>query len=191
MLVHQYQLFLSGDLITLFIFWEIMAITSTIVIWSGSNQSYYPGIRYLAVHLLGGSILLIGIIGYANTTGTLTFGLMSPDNIFSYFVLAGFLINAGAPPFSSWIPDAYPSIMVRNSFFVCIHYKTAVYVLIVGYGVKIFLIYVGIFMIFFGIIFSILENDMRRILSSPHRNQVGFMIVAVGIGTEIAINGQT
>lgn len=181
---------LSGDLITLFIFWEIMAITSTIVIWSGSKQSYYPGIRYLAVHLLGGSILLIGIIGYANTTGTLTFGLMSPDNIFSYFVLAGFLINAGAPPFSSWIPDAYPSASWSGTVFLsAFTTKTAVYVLIVGYAGYQFLIYVGIFMIFYGIIFAILENDMRRILSYSIVNQVGFMIVAVGIGTEIAING--
>lgn len=181
---------LSGDLITLFIFWEIMAIASTIVIWSGSKDSYYPGIRYLAVHLLGGSILLIGIIGYASSTGSVAFDLMRPENIFSYFVLVGFLINAGAPPFSSWIPDSYPSASWSGTVFLsAFTTKTAVYVLIRGYAGYEFLIYIGVFMIFYGIIFAILENDMRRILSYSIVNQVGFMIVAIGIGTEIAING--
>lgn len=181
---------LSGDLITLFIFWEVMAIASTIVIWSGSKDAYYPGIRYLAVHLLGGSILLIGIIGYASSTGSVAFDLMRPENIFSYFVLAGFLINAGAPPFSSWIPDSYPSASWSGTVFLsAFTTKTAVYVLIRGYAGYEFLIYIGVFMIFYGIIFAILENDMRRILSYSIVNQVGFMIVAIGIGTEIAING--
>jgi len=181
---------LSGDLITLFIFWEIMAIASTIVIWSGSKDAYYPGIRYLAVHLLGGSILLVGIIGYASSTGSVAFDLMNPENIFSYFILVGFLINAGAPPFSSWIPDSYPSASWSGTVFLsAFTTKTAVYVLIRGYAGYEFLIYIGVFMIFYGIIFAILENDMRRILSYSIVNQVGFMIVAIGIGTEIAING--
>jgi len=105
-------------------------------------------------------------------------------------VLAGFLINAGSPPFSSWIPDAYPSASWSGTVFLsAFTTKTAVYVLIIGYAGYQFLIYVGIFMIFYGIIFAILENDMRRILSYSIVNQVGFMIVAIGIGSEIAING--
>ncbi len=181
---------LCGDLITLFIFWEIMAIASTIIIWCGSNSSYYSGIRYLFVHLLGGSILLIGIIGYVNYSGSISFSLIDNTTIFSYIILAGFLINAGAPPFSSWIADSYPSASWSGTVFLsAFTTKTAVYVLIRGYPGYEILIYIGIFMIFYGIIYAILENDMRRILSYSIVNQVGFMVVAVGIGTEISING--
>lgn len=181
---------LSGDLITLFIFWELMAIASTVIIWFGSPRSYGPGIRYLAVHLLGGTILLIGIIGYAHNTGSIYFSIISPDNIFAYFILVGFLINAGAPPFSSWIPDAYPSASWSGTVILsAFTTKTAVFVLIKGFAGYEVLLYIGTFMIFYGIIYAILENDMRRILSYSIVNQVGFMIVAIGVGTEIAING--
>ena len=51
------------------------------------------------------------------------------------------------------------------------------------------LVWVGLFMIFYGIIYALLENDMRRILAYSIVNQVGFMVAGVGIGTEMALNG--
>ena len=51
------------------------------------------------------------------------------------------------------------------------------------------LIYVGLFMVFYGIVYAILENDMRRILAYSIVNQVGFMVTGIGIGTEMALNG--
>ena len=105
-------------------------------------------------------------------------------------ILAGFLINAGAPPLSAWLPDAYPqaswSGMVFLSAFTT---KTAVYVLIRGFAGTELLIWIGLFMVFYGIVYAILENDMRRILAYSIVNQVGFMVVGVGIGTEMALNG--
>ena len=51
------------------------------------------------------------------------------------------------------------------------------------------LIWVGLAMVFYGIIYALLENDMRRILAYSIVNQVGFMIAGIGIGTEMALNG--
>ncbi len=180
----------AGDLITLFIFWEVMAIGSTIVLLCGRDNARSAGIRYAAIHLLGGVVLMAGIAGEITATGSTVFNAMQPDTMARWLILAGFLINAGAPPLSAWLPDAYPeaswSGMVFLSAFTT---KTAVYVLLRGFPGADILIYVGLFMVFYGIIYAILENDMRRILAYSIVNQVGFMVTGIGIGTTIALNG--
>lgn len=180
-----------GDLISLFIFWELMAVASTMVIWSGGTElARKSGLRYAAIHFLGGVILMAGIAGEVALTGSIVFTSMELNSIPRWLILAGFLINAGAPPFSAWLPDAYPeaswSGMVFLSAFTT---KTAVFVLLRGFPGAEILIYVGLYMIFYGIIYAILDNDMRRILAYSIINQVGFMVVGIGIGTEMALNG--
>lgn len=183
----------AGDLITVFIFWEIMAVASTVVIWcGGSDKSLKAGLRYGAIHMLGGVLFMAGLAGEVAATGSIAFNALDVSTIPRMLILAGFLVNVGAPPLSAWLPDAYPetswSGMVFLSAFTT---KTAVYVLIRGFpGVEI-LIPIGLFMVFYGIVWAILENDMRRILAYSIVNQVGFMVVAVGIGSEMALNGAT
>ncbi len=180
----------AGDLITVFIFWELMAIGSTLVIWSAGAPARGAGMRYASIHLFGGVLLMAGIAGEIAATGSLAFEAMALDSFPRWLILAGFLINAGAPPLSAWLPDAYPesswSGMVFLSAFTT---KAAVYVLLRGFPGTELLIYVGLFMVFYGIIYAILENDMRRILAYSIVNQVGFMVTGVGIGTEMALNG--
>jgi multicomponent Na+:H+ antiporter subunit D len=181
---------LAGDLLTLFAFWEAMALSSTLLIWSAGALSYRAGMRYLAMHLLGGVLLMAGIAGHVAATGSVAFTLMAPDSVAHGLILAGFLINAAAPPFSAWLPDAYPeaswSGMVFLSAFTT---KTAVYVLLRGFAGTELLVYVGVFMIFYGIVYALLENDMRRILAYSIVNQVGFMVAGAGLGTAMAVNG--
>ena len=180
----------AGDLVTVFIFWELMAIASTVVIWSAGPSARAAGLRYAAIHLFGGILLMAGIAGQIADTGSLAFGRMTLDSVPRWLILAGFLVNVAAPPFSSWLPDAYVesswSGMVFLSAFTT---KTAVYVLLRGYPGTELLIYLGLFMVFYGIVYAILENDMRRILAYSIVNQVGFMVTGVGIGTEMALNG--
>ena len=184
---------MAGDLITIFIFWEIMAIGSTMILWSNRTQNAFSAsMRYITIHLLGGVILLIGIAAHAVTFDTVSFHHMQLTSFSTWMILFGFLINAGAPPFSAWLPDAYPeaspSGMVYLSAFTT---KTAVYVLIQGFAGAEILIYIGLYMACYGIIYALLENDMRRILAYSIINQVGFMICGIGIGTEMSINGAT
>jgi multicomponent Na+:H+ antiporter subunit D len=180
----------AGDLLTLFVFWEMMAIASTLVIWSAGPSARAAGLRYAVIHLLGGVLLMAGITGEIANTGSLAFGKMALDTVPRWLILAGFLVNAAAPPFSSWLPDAYVesswSGMVFLSAFTT---KTAVYVLLRGFPGTELLIYLGLFMVFYGIVYAILENDMRRILAYSIVNQVGFMVTGIGIGTEMALNG--
>ncbi|MEJ2315911.1 MAG: Na(+)/H(+) antiporter subunit D [Gammaproteobacteria bacterium] len=181
----------AGDLLTLFVFWEIMALGSTLVIWSAGTQSAYrAGIRYLLIHLLGGVILMVGIVAHAIESGSLAFTAMQPDSFGNWLILIGFLINAGAPPLSAWIADAYPEASPGGMVFLsAFTTKTAVFALLVGFPGADILVPIGLYMVFYGIIYALLENDMRRILAYSIVNQVGFMVTAIGIGTEMALNG--
>jgi len=183
----------AGDLITLFVFWELMAIGSTLVIWAANTErAYRASLRYMLVHLTGGVVLMAGIVAHIYQTDSIAFTLFRLDSIASWLILVGFLINAGAPPLSAWIADAYPEASPSGSVFLsAFTTKTAVYALIVGFAGADVLIYVGLYMVFYGILYALLENDMRRILAYSIVNQVGFMVTAIGIGTEMAINGAT
>ena len=181
---------MAGDLISLFVFWEIMAIGSTLVILSAGGGARRAAFRYAIMHFIGGVLLMAGIAGEIQATGSVAFSAMDASTPARGLMLAGFLINAGAPPLSAWLSDAYPesswSGMVFLSAFTT---KTAVYTLIRGFPGTEILIPVGLFMVFYGIIYAILENDMRRILAYSIVNQVGFMVTGIGIGTEMALNG--
>ena len=181
----------AGDLLTLFVFWEVMALGSAVVVWSGGTQTaYLAGIRYLLIHLFGGVVLMVGIVAYAVDTGSLNFTAMQPESLGTWLILIGFLVNAGAPPLSAWIPDAYPEASPSGTVFLsAFTTKTAVFALLVGFPGADILVPIGLYMVFYGIIYALLENDMRRILAYSIVNQVGFMVAAIGIGTSMALNG--
>lgn len=181
----------AGNLLTLFIFWEIMAITSTMIIFSRkSTQATKAGFRYLLVHAVGGQLLFAGLLLYYYNTGSLEFGYLGLKDTATFLIMLSFAINAAVFPISAWLPDAYPESTVTGTVFLSAYTsKTAVYVLARSFPGEDLLLYAGAIMAIYGIIYAILENDIRRVLAYSIINQVGFMLVAVGIGTELAING--
>jgi multicomponent Na+:H+ antiporter subunit D len=181
----------AGDLITFFLFWEFMALFSTVVIWcGGTDAARRAGVRYALMHLVGGVILKIGIEGVMIHTGSIDVRPLVLDNFDTWVVLVGVLINAAAPPISAWLADAYPEGSPFGTVFLtAFTTKTAVLALILLFPGAQILIWIGLYMVFYGIIYALLENDIRRILAYSIVNQVGFMVCAVGIGTEMAING--
>ena len=181
----------AGDLISLFIFWELMALFSTVVVWCGGTPgARAAGIRYAIMHLLGGVILKVGIEGVMVHTGSIEIRPMLADNFDHWMILIGILINAAAPPLSAWLSDAYPDSSPPGSVFLsAFTTKTAVLALILLFPGEPVLIGIGLFMVMYGIIYALLENDIRRILAFSIVNQVGFMVCAIGIGTQMAING--
>jgi multicomponent Na+:H+ antiporter subunit D len=181
----------AGDLITLFLYWELMALFSTIVVWCGGTPgARAAGIRYAIMHLLGGVVLKVGIEGVVVGTGSIQIQAMLATDFSTWMILIGILINAAAPPVSAWLADAYPESSLTGSVFLsAFTTKTAVLALILLFPGEPVLIGLGLFMVMYGIIFALLENDVRRILAYSIVNQVGFMVVAVGIGTEMALNG--
>jgi len=181
----------AGDLISLYLFWEVMAVASTFLILARkSKKANDAGFRYILVHIGGGLCLLAGIFVYISHTGSIEFSAMSEPDWGTYLILIGFLVNAAAPPLSAWLPDAYPEATVTGGVILSAYTtKTAVYTLVRGFPGWEILIWVGCIMTIYGIIYALLENDMRRILAYSIINQVGFMVTGVGIGTMISLNG--
>jgi multicomponent Na+:H+ antiporter subunit D len=181
----------AGDLITLFLYWELMALFSTVIVWCGGTPAArQAGIRYAIMHLLGGVILKVGIEGIVVHTGSIEIQPMLATNFDTWMVLIGILINAAAPPVSAWLSDSYPESSPTGSVFLsAFTTKTAVLALILLFPGEPVLVWIGLFMVMYGIIYALLENDARRILAYSIVNQVGFMVCGVGIGTAMALNG--
>ena len=181
----------AGDLVVLYFFWELMAIASTFLILARkSRKAMGAGYRYVLMHIFGGLCLLAGIVLHVSETGSVTFGAMTEQNVATNLMLVGILVNAAAPPLSAWLSDAYPEATVTGGVILSAYTtKTAVYTLIRGFPGWEILIVVGCAMTVYGIIYALLENDMRRILAYSIINQVGFMVTGVGIGTAMALNG--
>ena len=99
-------------------------------------------------------------------------------------------INAAVPPLHAWLTDAYPEASVTGSVFLsAFTTKTAVYVLIRLFPGAEVLLWAGVVMTLYGVVYAILENDIRRLLAYHIVSQVGYMVAAVGMGTALALNG--
>lgn len=183
----------AGDLITLYVFWELMMLASVWLIWrKATARAYAAGYRYLLVHAVSGVMLLGGIVLYYGETGSIAFEQMQMDSWASYLILIGFLVNAAVPPLHAWLTDAYPESTITGAIFLsALTTKTAVYTLIRGYPGTEFLVYLGTVMALWGVVYAVLANDIRRLLAYHIISQVGYMVAGVGMGTAIALNGAT
>jgi multicomponent Na+:H+ antiporter subunit D len=180
----------AGDLLTLFLFWEIMAFTSVFLVWFRGKESAAVGIRYLLVHIFGGLCLLGGIFLYAGNGGGIAFNALPHTGLGPILILIGFMINAAVPPFHAWLPDAYPEATITGIVFMsAFTTKTAVYVLVRGFPGTEILVFLGVTMALYGVVYAVLENDIRRLLAYHIISQVGYMVAGVGMGTEMALNG--
>jgi multicomponent Na+:H+ antiporter subunit D len=182
----------AGDYITLFLFWELMAVSSTFLIWSrATNESQKAGMRYLLVHFFGGVLLLSGIILYINETGGILIHSLIPEaNLSSILILLGVALNTAIPPLHAWLADAYPKATITGAVFLsAFTTKTSVYVLLRIFPGWEVLIFFGVMMALYGVVYAVLANDIREILAYHIISQVGYMVAAAGIGTEMAING--
>ena len=184
----------AGDFLSLYIFWELMAISSVLLVWRRREASAVAaGFRYLLVHVVGGLILLAGIVLHWSQTGSLAFGDMGAASGGAWaLILVAFLLNAAVPPLGAWLPDAYPEATVTGAVFMtAFTTKSAVYVLIRGFAGTELLVWLGAAMAVYGVVYAVLENDARRLLAYHIISQVGYMVCGVGIGTALAINGAT
>ncbi len=185
----------AGDFLSLYVFWELMAISSALLVWLRREPSAVAaGFRYLLVHVFGGLVLLAGIVIHWSETGSLAFEDMGAfaGGMAWVLILVAFLLNAAVPPLGAWLPDAYPEATVTGAVFMtAFTTKSAVYVLIRGFAGTDLLVWVGAAMAVYGVVYAVLENDARRLLAYHIISQVGYMVCGVGIGTALAINGAT
>ena len=183
----------AGDLLTVFLFWELMSIGSTFLIWQArTKESVGAGFRYFLYHTVGGLFLLGGLLLKYKATGSFAFVGVDPGQAqyYDWLILIGFCVNAAVVPLHAWLPDAYPRASVAGAVYMCAFTtKTAVYVLARGFAGWEVLAVAGTCMAVFGVLYACIENNARRILSYHIVSQVGYMVAGIGIGTAMTLNG--
>jgi multicomponent Na+:H+ antiporter subunit D len=181
----------AGDLVTLFIYWETIAITSVFLIWASRNErAYRAGMRYIVIHVGSGVLLLAGILLHYRQTGSLAFGHLGLASHGTALIFLAFGIKCAFPLLHNWLQDAYPEATVTGTVLLsAFTTKVAVYALARGYAGTEILVPIGAVMTAFPIFYAVIENDLRRVLAYSLNNQLGFMVCGIGIGTELALNG--
>jgi multicomponent Na+:H+ antiporter subunit D len=181
---------LAGDWITLYAAWEVLALASFVLILDGDRpRSAAAGFRYLLVHLAGGALLLAGIVWHRAAGGSAAVEALAPAGP-GLLLLLGMAVNAAIPPLHAWLPDAYPEsspagTVVLSAFAT----KSAVYALARVFPGAEILVVAGVAMALYGVVFAMLQNDMRRLLGYHIVSQVGYMVAGVGLGTPLALAG--
>jgi multicomponent Na+:H+ antiporter subunit D len=202
----------AGDLVTLFVYWELTAVSSVFLIWaSRTERSYRAGMRYLIIQVGSGVLLLAGILMHFRDTGSLDFveafclslpandsfylGLNSPGTC---LIFLAFGIKAAFPLLNNWLQDAYPEATPTGTVFLSTFTtKLAIYTLARGFPGTECLIWIGAVMTAVPIFYAVIENDLRRVLAYSLNNQLGFMVVGIGLANfathpavaELALNG--
>ncbi len=181
----------AGDLMVLFIFWELLAISSVFQIWANqSARAIAAGTRYLLIQVSSGLLLLVGTAWHYQQTGSLALGHLGIDSWATRLIFLGVGIKCAFPLLHSWLVDAYPESTPTGAVFLsCFSTKTAVYVLARSFAGTEFLLYIGAAMAMFPIFYAVIENDLRRVLSYSIINQLGFMVIGVGLGPGMGVNG--
>ncbi len=197
---------LAGDLWTLFLFWELATVASALLVWvRRSGRSAGAGLRCLGMQQVSGVLLLAGIVllrhelgaapdwaEFRNLTGLLDDGGLGFSNPAPTLILLAFGVKAAFPLLHGWLIDAYPESTPAGAVFLsAFTTKFAIYALARAFPGQSELIWIGGLMAAFPIFFAVIENDLRRVLAYSLVNQLGFMVVGIGIGTELAINGAT
>jgi multicomponent Na+:H+ antiporter subunit D len=182
---------LAGDLITLFVYWELTAVSSVFLIWQRrSERAYRAGMRYLLIQLLSGVLLLVAAAVWYRQTGSVRFDHIGLSGTAGWLMFVAFGIKCAFPLLHNWLQDAYPEATEAGTVFLsAFTTKLAVYALARGFSGTEALIWIGAAMTAFPIFYAVIENDLRRVLAYSLNNQLGFMVVGIGIGTELALNG--
>ena len=187
----------AGDMLSLFLWWEALALTSVFQIWARrTKESEESGFRYLFFHVSSGLLLLAGIIIRYHGEGETAFSLvpltqeLEAGDTGALMILLAIGIKAAFPGLHVWLKDGYAEATPTGPVWLCAFTtKCAVCMLARLFPGAEVLIVIGGVMAMFPIFYAVIENDLRRVLCYSKINQIGFMVVGIGIGTDLAIDG--
>jgi multicomponent Na+:H+ antiporter subunit D len=187
----------AGDMLSLFLWWEGLAITSVFQIWGRkTKQAEESGFRYLFFHVSSGLLLLAGILLRYHGEGASAFSLepltqaLEAGDFGAWLILLAIGVKAAFPGLHVWLKDGYAEATPTGPVWLCAFTtKCAVCMLARLFPGAEILIAIGGVMAMFPIFYAVIENDLRRVLCYSKINQIGFMVVGIGIGTPLAIDG--
>lgn len=177
----------SGDFFTLYVFWELMTISSSFLIILASDVTKKMGYYYFLMHVAGSLCLLWGIFLQYSATGSLFLNTIEAS--IPFFILA-IAVKLSFVGFHTWMPLVYS----KAPFYVAVVlsiYTTKVGVYVMARllpGITI-LAYAGLISALFGIVMALRQNQVRKLLSYSIIIQVGYMMMGISMGTSEGIAG--
>jgi multicomponent Na+:H+ antiporter subunit D len=202
--------FLTGDIFNLFVFFEVMLISSYVLLalGGGANQ-LKESITYLAINVIASAFFLVAVGALYAVAGTLNMAdlaqkLAQTSNqgvviFISFFFLVVFGIKAAIFPLYFWLPDAYPTpptaisaifggLLTKVGVYCLMRVFTLIFIQDPYYTHNLILILSGLTM-FLGVLGAIIQNDFKKILSYHIISQVGYMVMGIGLYTRLSLAG--
>ncbi|NUC74912.1 Na(+)/H(+) antiporter subunit D [Haloterrigena sp. SYSU A558-1] len=192
----------AGDWLVLVFMWELMAVTSTLVVWHYGGDAVRAGFRYALFHGTGGVIVLLAVAAHYVEAGTFVYdGTGIASGLPAMLAVLGMGVNVGFIGLHTWLPDTYPRPHFAASVFLSVYTtKTSAFVLYRAFPIGaesdlgIYIAYMGGLMSVYGATFALLQHDMRALLSYHIQAQLGYIVAGIGMGawmveTEIATAG--
>jgi len=182
---------LAGDWLTLVIAWELLAVASTVLVWHHGGSAVRPAFRYAVYHLIGGAFLVAAVALHYAAAGTFLYAGGFTPGLPTALALVGVGVNLGVIGLHAWLPETYPVPHVAASVVLAgFTTKVAVYALarVTPDGATV-MAWLGAVMVLYGVTQAVLQTDMRRLLSYHIISQVGYMVVAVAVGTAAGLTG--
>lgn len=178
----------ADNFITLFIFWEMLTLsTAGLILFRREPTAFRAGLYFLFFHLAGGLFVLFGILQHYVATGS--FALIEPQAGLTLFMI-GFGFKTAFLPLHSWLVKGYPAANFPSSVLLAgITTKIGVYAIARILPPHEVIMLMGASMAVFGVIFALLQTNMRRLLSYHIISQVGYMVAGVGLATAHAVDG--
>ncbi|MFN3218173.1 MAG: proton-conducting transporter membrane subunit [Acidimicrobiales bacterium] len=196
--------FLAGDLFNLFVWFEVLLISSYVLLTlEGNDRQIRAGTTYVVLNVIESFVLVTGVALIFAATGTLNMAVLPerlaalPDGIrlgLNLLLLIAFGLKAAVFPLFSWLPDSYPAARSPiSAVFAGLLTKIGVYAIIrtqtllfPGTLRTLLLVIAGLTMVV-GVLGAIAQTDMKRILSFHIVSQIGYMIMGLALGGVAAI----
>ena len=187
----------AGDWLVLLFMWELMAVTSTLVVWQYGGEAVRAGFRYALFHGTAGVLLMMAVAVHYVKSGTFIYDAAGiADGIPALLAVLGMGINVAFIGVHVWLPDTYPRPHFAASVFLSVYTtKTSAFVLYRAFPVEsqsdlsIYIAYMGGLMAVYGATFALLQHNMRALLSYHIQAQLGYIVAGIGIGSPIAVAG--
>ena len=201
---------LSGDLMTAFLFFEILSFTSfTWVIHEETKEAVRAGYTYLFIAVIGGLILFMGLVLLKNSCGTLAFSDLAEavrengvtEEVFAagICILLGFGAKAGMFPLHIWLPKAHPvapspgsallsGILTKVGIYGILMTTLSVFVNVPEFGALVLIL--GEITMFLGALLALFSVNLKRTLACSSMSQIGFILTGTGMHVLLVSAGE-
>jgi len=201
--------FMAGDLLNFYIFLEITTVTTyLLIIQSKTKTAFRAGSKYIVMTLLGAALIFLAIMLVHRQIDSYKFSALGELNITKdenlirliyVLFIAGCFVKAGIVPLHTWLPDAHPAAPSPISALL-----SGITIKIGLYGIIRFLYSAGNFgyltisqlLIGFaavsmlgGVSLALLQSDTKRLLAYHSISQMGYVLLGIGIGTQLSLTG--